>query len=143
LAGGVHAYRFNHDTFAFESFADDEIVVLNLVDGIYYAFGGAAVVAWPYIIAQHPEPVIASALATRYGVEVDKLSLDLTKFVERLLSEKILLTAPRNTSEINCPQLGSLSEYRGFSFERHADMADLLTLDPIHDVDPRKGWPTT
>jgi hypothetical protein len=36
-----------------------------------------------------------------------------------------------------------LSEYEGFNFERHADMEDLLTLDPIHDVDPRKGWPNT
>jgi hypothetical protein len=32
-------------TFAFESFSD-EIVVLNLDDGIYYAFGGAAFIAF-------------------------------------------------------------------------------------------------
>ena len=142
MAGDVRAYRFNYDTFAFESFGD-EIVVLNLVDGIYYAFRGAAVVAWPYIIAQHSEPVIASALATRYGVAADQLSLDLTEFVERLLHENILLAAPEDTSEINCSQHGSLPEYQGFSFERHADMEDLLTLDPIHDVDRQKGWPRT
>jgi hypothetical protein len=142
LVGGVQAYRFNYDTFAFESFTD-EIVVLNLVDGIYYAFGGAAVVAWPYIIAQHSEPVIASALATRYGVTADRLRLNLTEFVERLRHEKILLTAPENTSEIDGSQLSPLVEYQGFSFERHADMEDLLTLDPIHDVDPQKGWPMT
>jgi hypothetical protein len=141
LAAG-HAYRFNHDTFAFESFPD-EIVVLNLVDGIYYAFGGAAVVAWPFILAQHAEPVIAGALGASYGVPVDALSIDLAQFVGRLLDEKVLLTAPEATSEIDRPPLHSLPEYRGFSFERHADMEDLLTLDPIHDVDPSKGWPST
>jgi Coenzyme PQQ synthesis protein D (PqqD) len=142
LAGDVHAYRFNHDVFAFESFAD-EIVVLNLIDGIYYAFGGAAVVAWPYLVAQHSQSVIAPALATRYSVAPDRLGLDLSEFVERLLNEKILLTAAENTSEINYSQLDPLPEYQGFSFERHADMEDLLTLDPIHDVDSQKGWPRT
>jgi hypothetical protein len=34
-----------------------------------------------------------------------------------------------------------VGEYQGFSFERHDDMDDLLTLDPIHDVDPQEGWP--
>jgi len=142
LATEVHAYRFNDSTFAFETF-DDEVVVLNLVDGIYYAFGGAAVVAWPYIVAQHSEMAVASAVATKYGIPADKLGDDLNAFVRGLVSEKILLTAPENTSQIDCSQLGSLPEYEGFSFERHTDMEDLLTLDPIHDVDPQKGWPKT
>lgn len=139
---GGRAYRFNHDTFAFESFPD-EIVVLNLVDGIYYAFGEAAVVAWPFILSQHPESVMARALGAGYGVPADKLGIDLTQFVGRLLDEKILLPAPETTSEIDGTSLRSLPEYRGFGFERHADMEDLLTLDPIHDVDLSKGWPRT
>ena len=138
----ANAYRFNRDTFAFECF-DEEVVVLDLVEGIYYAFGGAAVVAWPYIIAQHPEPVIASTLAKSYGLRLDELTRDLTEFVERLVSEKILLIAPENTSEIDRHQLSHPGEYQGFIFERHAEMEDLLTLDPIHDVDPKKGWPNT
>jgi len=90
----ANAYRFNRDTFAFECF-DEEVVVLDLVEGVYYAFGGAAVVAWPYIIAQHPEPVIASTLAKSYGVRLDELTRDLTEFVERLVSEKSCWQRPR------------------------------------------------
>ena len=138
----ANAYRFNRDTFAFECF-DEEVVVLDLVEGVYYAFGGAAVVAWPYIIAQHPEPVIASTLAKSYGVRLDELTRDLTEFVERLVSEKILLAAPEDISELDRHRLDSLGEYEGFIFERHAEMEDLLTLDPIHDVDPERGWPNT
>jgi hypothetical protein len=138
----ANAYRFNRDSFAFECF-DEEVVVLDLVEGIYYAFGGAAVVAWPYIIARHPEPVIASTLAKSYGVKLDELTRDLTEFVERLVSEKILLTAPEDISELDRSQLNAVGEYQGFIFERHAEMEDLLTLDPIHDVDPKKGWPNT
>jgi len=138
----ANAYRFNRDTFAFECF-DEEVVVLDLVEGVYYAFGGAAVVAWPYIIAQHPEPVIASTLAKSYGVRLDELTRDLTEFVMRLVSEKILLAAPEDISELDRPRLDSLGDYEGFIFERHAEMEDLLTLDPIHDVDPERGWPNT
>jgi hypothetical protein len=74
---------------------------------------------------------------------LDELTRDLTKFVERLVSEKILLTAPEDISELDHSRLDSLGEYQGFIFERHAEMEDLLTLDPIHDVDPKKGWPNT
>jgi hypothetical protein len=140
--GEGRAYRFNDDSFASESF-EDEIVVLNLDDGIYYAFRGAAVVAWPYIVAGHSEPVMAGALASRYGVGADVLALDLKEFVERLLNEKILLSAPETASQIDPPKGGCSPAYEGFGFERHADLEDLLTLDPIHDVDPDKGWPIT
>jgi hypothetical protein len=68
---------------------------------------------------------------------------DLTEFVERLVSEKILLAAPEDISELDRHRLDSLGEYEGFIFERHAEMEDLLTLDPIHDVDPERGWPNT
>jgi hypothetical protein len=86
---------------------------------------------------------MARALGAGYGVPADKLGIDLTQFVGRLLDEKILLPAPETTSEIDDTSLRSLPEYRGFGFERHADMEDLLTLDPIHDVDLSKGWPRT
>jgi len=25
--------------------------------------------------------------------------------------------------------------------EKYDDIADIITMDPIHDVDPAKGWP--
>ena len=142
MTANAHAFRFNSDTFAFECF-DEEIVVLNVIEGVYYAFGGAAVVAWPYIVAQQPESDIASALAARYSVRLDEVTRDLAEFAERLVSENILQTAPENILGIDRSQLESLSEYQGFIFERHADMEDLLTLDPIHEVDPNVGWPNT
>src|SRR5215217_7015744 len=30
----------------------------------------------------------------------------------------------------------------GITYEKHEDLQDLLTLDPIHDVDPEQGWPS-
>lgn len=146
MASGIGAYRFNSDTFAFEVF-DEEIVALNVVDGIYYAFGGAAAAAWPYLVAQHSVPTVASALAARYAVLPDELARDLAAFVERLVGENILVTAPEGIS-VDAPEIAGLppasaQAYEGFLFERHADMEDLLTLDPIHDVDPSKGWPNT
>jgi hypothetical protein len=140
LAADIHAYRFNSDAFAFERF-ENEVVVLNVVEGVYYSFGGAAPLAWPYITAQHTGTIIASVLAPKYGVQADTLFHDLSEFIQRLVYEKILLAAPENISDIDPSQLPSSTEYPGFLFERHADMEDLLTLDPIHDVDPQKGWP--
>ncbi len=33
-------------------------------------------------------------------------------------------------------------EAADLALEEHTDMADLLGLDPIHDVDDAVGWPT-
>jgi hypothetical protein len=140
LLRSAGAYRFNSDAFAFQRF-EDEIVVLNLFDGVYYALGGAGVIGWPYIVAQHSEPAIASALAARYGIQPEVLASDLNAFIERLTSEQILLTAPESTAEMDCDQNPITATYQGFHFERHSDLGDLLTLDPIHDIDPQKGWP--
>jgi hypothetical protein len=32
-------------------------------------------------------------------------------------------------------------EFGGFTLEEFTDLEDILGLDPIHEVDPEKGWP--
>ena len=45
---------------------------------------------------------------------------------------------PETVAEVKVP---ASSKYQGFLFEKHSDLDELLVLDPIHDVDPEKGWP--
>jgi len=135
------AYAFNSQNFAFEVFAD-EIVVLNVTDGTYFAFGGWAVETWPALVNRQPAQSIVNAMAERYGVAAGPIGAELDDFTAKLRQENILLDAQPVDEDIALETLPAASGFQPISFEKHADMQDLLTLDPIHDVDPQKGWPS-
>jgi hypothetical protein len=36
---------------------------------------------------------------------------------------------------------GDRQDYSDPAFEKYDDMADLILLDPVHEIDQEKGWP--
>lgn len=134
------AFAFNTAEFAFDAF-DDEVVILNLTSGTYYALGGCALEAWESLAHSAPLQEIADAIASRHGVAEDAVKEDLTRLVDTLVAEKILHAALPAENAPTLAVRGGNNGYLPPAFEKHADMEELLTLDPIHDVDPQKGWP--
>jgi hypothetical protein len=136
----ARAYAFNAADFAFETFTN-EVVVLNVVEGTYFAFGGSAIDVWNALANRQPVTAIVDATAVRHGVAASFVEQELSSFIEKLTAEKILLDAPAADEPISLDGPAQVREFQPFSFEKHIDMQDLLTLDPIHDVDPQRGWP--
>jgi hypothetical protein len=136
----ARAYAFNNADFAFETFAN-EVVALNVVEGTYFAFGGSSSDIWNALANRQPVAAIVDATAARYGVPVELVEQELGNFIEKLTAERILLEAQPTDEPIALHGSAAARGFQPFSFEKHADMEDLLTLDPIHDVDPERGWP--
>ncbi|MBX9773734.1 MAG: PqqD family protein [Xanthobacteraceae bacterium] len=136
----ARAYAFNSADFAFETFAN-EIVVLNVVEGTYFAFGGSSIDIWDALANRRPVQAIVDATAARHGVPARLVEQELSNFIAKLAAEKILLAAQPADDPISLPASPPTRGFQPFSFEKHDDMEDLLTLDPIHDVDPERGWP--
>ena len=135
------AYVFNQAGFAFEAFPG-EVVILNVDQGSYFALGGWALDIWPALIERCPLDRIADAIARRYDVPVATIGSELDGLVARLKEERILLEALPSDAG---PALGltvATGALQPLTFEKHVDLQDLLTLDPIHDVDPEQGWPS-
>ncbi len=117
----------------------DEIVVLDLADGTYFAFGGSVVDIWPALTGAAPVSRIAETFpASPSSGAVER---EIQEFASRLVQEGILIAAEAAMNGAGVSIRPVESEFRPISFEKHTDMKDLLTLDPIHDVDPQKGWP--
>lgn len=127
------AYTFDHSRFAFETFGD-EIVVLNLDDGTYFAFGGSAVEIWPALVGSEPVGRIIEAFPDEAS------DRNIRDFVAKLVQEGMLIATETGANGA-AASVAATNGFRPISFEKHTDMKDLLTLDPIHDVDPHKGWP--
>lgn len=114
---------------------EGEVIAINLATGAYYSMQGWSAWAW-------------SALAA--GVPVDDVAAKVPEanvvagFLTDLLDERLLApvgddtVAPDSEASIPSPPVDA---FEGLLVERHTDMADLILLDPVHDVDPDKGWP--
>jgi Coenzyme PQQ synthesis protein D (PqqD) len=137
----ARAYAFNGADFAFETFAD-EIVVLNVNAGTYFAFGGSSIEVWNALANRQPVTVIVDAMAARHEVPAGVVEQELSNFIEKLTAEKILFEAQPADETIPLREPAQARGFQHFSYEKHVDMEDLLTLDPIHDVDPQRGWPS-
>lgn len=136
----ARAYMFNRANFAFEVFTD-EVVILNVTEGAYFALGGWAFDIWPDLASRQPVDRLVEVIARRYGKPREAIETELNEFVAKLQQEQILLDAAPSDRAMAQDEPTSAAVFRPITFEKHVDMEDLLTLDPIHDVDPQQGWP--
>ena len=138
----IQAFELDSDRYAAEIF-EREVVVLNLIEGTYYALGGSANEIWPQLTAKQPVQEIAAELARIHGAPPTEVATALGEFSKRLLEEGILRPATTPAVAAATPLTPRFDRFVPPTFEKHVDMQDLLTLDPIHDVDPESGWPRT
>lgn len=117
---------------------DEEIVVVNIKNGIYYSLRGAS----PYFFRLFMEGVdlfqFNILFEEKYGVE--ELNI-FSEFVKILLVEELLIVSEEDVKELNFEFPSDQLLKEGFIFEKQDDISDLIKLDPIHDVSPDKGWP--
>lgn len=111
----------------------DEVIIANLNDGIYYSIRGSGILIWQLLLAGHTLSFIESLFAEKYGE-----TPSLATFLDRLLEENLLISAPSSSSSL--PSLNWPTTYSPPELERYDEMKNLLKLDPIHEVD-EQGWP--
>lgn len=110
----------------------DETLVIDTVSGTLYVLRGLGATVW---VALTKSPARRSVLVEqaneRFGSEVgDALETMLFGLAP------LFVAAPEGTLVMDWPQSAEPP-----TLERFDDIADILTLDPIHDVQPDAGWP--
>ena len=118
---------------------DGEVMVINLVSGIYYNLTGSAAAVWPMLSAGIPLDAIAAAVSRACDVDATVVSRELADFVAGLSAEDIVRAAAGGSTPAVLPAMASAT-YTGFAFNRYDDMRALLVVDPVHEVGDF-GWP--
>ena len=113
---------------------DDEVVVVNLENGIYYSLKGSATIIWGGVASGFSRHSILKAFRTLTSDQEDKLSA----FIDFLIAEN-LVAEEANATAIQ--ESLFLSEFTAPEYLKFDDMADLIMIDPIHEADQEKGWP--
>lgn len=116
---------------------DGEVVAIELERGNYYSLLGSAAAAWALLTAGYGRDATVQRLSQHYEAPPG-LDAALDAFIGEAVSEHLLTPASQvdEPAEIELPE----GPYSAPELEKFDDMADLLLLDPIHEVD-ETGWP--
>ena len=136
-------YRSNGPRFVDES-VDGETLIMDMVTGTYYTCVGPATVAW-HALKNGAEPgQVVSLVASAYEVSCADVERDIGPFLADLLECQILVAADGVADGMpNAPTSGPddgartpvlSGPYEPMRLERYTDLADLILLDPVHDV---------
>jgi len=126
----VDVNRLMHDTI------DGETIIIDSVEGRLHVLGGAAPVLWHAATLGADTHRLVDEVADRYGPDA---SVQALSFVNTLLSQGLvtLVDGPAgDTTSLEWPQVFTQPRIEQFD-----DIADILTMDPIHEVDVSRGWP--
>jgi hypothetical protein len=129
----VNTKRFAIDTFG------GETIVMDLVAGHLYLFEGGASTLFEFLTQGAAVATLEQDVENNYGVANRQLFSD---FVQSLVEKEILI----NVSEVSLdafptPQLVWPEKLGEIIVSEYDDMSSIITMDPVHDVDPAKGWP--
>jgi hypothetical protein len=131
-------YAIASKDIVFETF-DGEAVVLDLTTGKYFGFSDSGSRLWD-ALASGVQASDLVGVETRAGVlgaaEIDGFVSQLVQF--GLLAALSDAAAQPLSAEMLAQFAGSSEPLK---VEIHDDLADLIVVDPIHDVDEPLGWP--
>lgn len=111
---------------------DGEAVLINLTTGMYYSMAGTATDVWSCIEQSCSVESLASHLAAKYGVAEDVARADVTRLVDELETEGLVVTSTGSGPEaVNSPVGAEPGQsYSAPQLEKFSDMAEMFALDP-------------
>ena len=137
-------YRANTPRFVDET-VDGEALIMDMVTGSYYTCVDSSTVAWDALKCGLELREVAAILSSSYAIATGDAEREVESFVAELVQEEMLVVRDgAMDGPVNPPEAdvnGSRPrEYQPLRFEKYTDLADLILLDPVHDVSDA-GWP--
>jgi len=122
---------------------EGELVMINLERGTYYSAEGSGAFIWELIETGYSLAGILDAARRMFCGDAGEIAAGIRSFVDRLLAEELVLPmdgAAGREPEHPSPPASNGAEFAPPILKVYTDMADILLLDPVHDVD-ETGWP--
>ena len=118
---------------------DGETIVMDMLLGRLYLLEEGAAILWDRVLRGQSRESIMAAILSRYGSDQHATA---DAFLNRLLALGLMsenrsadAPSPEDAPDSWPPVLGDLR------LTEYDDMTNIITMDPIHDIDPQRGWP--
>jgi hypothetical protein len=125
---------------ASENFAG-EMVVIHFDRGTYFSLRGSAGTIWSLLQTPTSIAAIVAAVRTHAHPMSTNFEAMLTSFVAKLAEHDLITSAPElaELPVISAAAVANLAEPP--DLEIYTDLAELIALDPVHEIDILTGWP--
>jgi hypothetical protein len=114
----------------------NEAVIIDLTTGRYFRLDGPSTALWQQFVAPSSPAKVLDTCTTP-----EALRPVLDGIVADLIGRGLLRVANGTHEQANAAVNATPWQFNGFTLEEFTDLEDILGLDPIHEVDPDKGWP--
>jgi hypothetical protein len=131
---GVDLSRTTYDT------VDGETMVLDFETGVLLLLVGNGPLIWERLVGGVDREELLRDIIAAYGTDA---ATDAAAFVDQLVNAGSVTTieGSRRDPESAPSPTPWPDTYTPPQIERYDDIADIMTMDPIHEVDPALGWP--
>ena len=117
---------------------DGETIVIQFKVGTYSVFSGSG----PQIFSMLADPCsaeeIVSAITEASGADPASVSKEVAAFIQSLADAQIIVATDQKHKAVPLEFSGDFTNPEMETFE---DLADMMLVDPVHEVDIDKGWP--
>jgi len=123
---------------------DGEAVIVDLATGRYHAAVGVAATVWEGILCGHSLELIMDDVRRAHTGVPDNAEHHVKGFIVSVVDAGLAMpsTEVLSTSDTRSPISGEPTAWSVPVLESHDDLADLMLIDPVHDV-TEQGWPHT
>ena len=121
---------------------DDGVVIVDLAKGAYFTLDGVAREIWDLLASGRSRAEITADLTRRYDAKPQQILDGVENFLGRLSEEGLVVAAGegRPLDALKAAERAAETPFAAPVLVKYTDLEDLLTLDPIHEVDD-SGWP--
>jgi hypothetical protein len=117
---------------------DDEMVLIDVRKGLYFSMRGSAPDIWKCFTEPRSKSSLLDELAQEVGE--DRLQ-SVSQAVDKMLEHELLVSASPPESG-RAVLLGLAAPTFALPvIDVFTDMAELIAIDPVHEVDEAAGWP--
>jgi hypothetical protein len=124
-------------TLAAEEF-DGETVLIDVAQGLYFCLRGAATEVWRAFAEQRKINEVVETLCAQLA-GADRTSLEVA--VSSMREHALLVPAPDGQPVTTEKYVAACVPFAPPVVEVFNDLADLIAIDPVHEVDTSAGWP--
>lgn len=118
------AYGLNCEAIVYE-LLNDEVIVANLNQAVYYSIRGSGVLIWQALIAGMELQEIQALFPSESKDDIDR-------FIQTLVKDQLILAQPKIARN---KETFSPSAWSRPIIEKYEDIKEPFPLDPLHELD--------
>jgi hypothetical protein len=137
----VQSERFEINAQVIDETIDGETIIINLASGNYYSLNASGAVAWDALRRPSTADELAAYLTTRFDGSDDDIRSGANDIIASLRDEQLITVSTRHVDADLPAANGDRAPWSRPVLGKYTDMQDLILLDPVHEVQPDRGWP--